>query len=163
METKIETIKRGGNGYPREIRLAYIGFDTYEEAEQFAVANDGEVHEFHKMDGWQLWERIGRAYEPMIVTEEDYGNGYEFVSDTRVWLNEQKERLTELVGNLKPNNFEDIRKELDRLEEICDYIESLDKGEVVVLNDGEYWETISPVNLRWENDSHIYEIGVLLK
>ena len=63
------------NGYPRCLKKAIIGFDSMEEAREYAEQHNLSIEIFHKRDGWSLWYRTGnRAYDPFIRTAEDYGD-----------------------------------------------------------------------------------------
>lgn len=58
----IETTSEA-SGYPRNLKKAIIGFDTFEEAQELADRYGLTVREFTKRDGWQLWVRGGRMWE----------------------------------------------------------------------------------------------------
>lgn len=83
-------VTTGTNGYPRGLHGAVIGFDSYDEAEKVAKVYGGEVVEFHRRDGWQLWESRGYAFGAYDIDDimnlhedidEDYVSDMEYSYD----------------------------------------------------------------------------------
>jgi len=66
---EIVEVTQGTNGYPKNLKKAVTGFDSFAEAEEFADLYDGEVIEIAKKYGWQLWENRHRRYEAYTPTE----------------------------------------------------------------------------------------------
>jgi len=60
----------GMNGYPKNVRPAVIGFETFDEALKAAENTDGCVSAFYQKYGWQLWEEDGTKNEPFDLLEE---------------------------------------------------------------------------------------------
>lgn len=65
-------ITQGMNGYPSNLYKAVSGFESFEEAEDFANDVNGEVVLLSRRDGHQLWVNKGRQYKPL--KSEDYRN-----------------------------------------------------------------------------------------
>ena len=59
----IVEVTQGVNGYPEGLYKAIIGFDYFENAEDFAEQVNGEVVLLSKRDGHALYTNRGRAYE----------------------------------------------------------------------------------------------------
>lgn len=73
------------NGYPQDLKTAIVGFDTFDEAEQFAKENDMELQIFHRHDGWQFWVRDNnRAWEAFDAMKWYDGDGYELLTNQDV-------------------------------------------------------------------------------
>ena len=65
------------SGYPLNLKKAIIGFESMEEAREYAEQHDLSIEIFHKRDGWNVWYRTGdREYEPFTRTAEQYGDDY---------------------------------------------------------------------------------------
>ena len=54
-------ITKGANGYPKDLHRGYVGFESYEEAREFAGKYNGAVVELRIRGGHDLWESRGRA------------------------------------------------------------------------------------------------------
>ena len=96
------------NGYPRCLKKAIIGFDSMEEAREYAEQHDLSIEIFHKRDGWNVWYRTGnRAYDPFTRTAEDYGDDYNlFTADDAADYYENE--VQEIISDF--DNFEDVEK-----------------------------------------------------
>ena len=159
-ENNLETIMitEGMNGYPQNLKPALIGFETFEDAEEFATENGMKTWIFHKRDGWQLWERRTTAYESFIVTSEDYGDDYNmFKTDDLDGYFENE--VKPCLGNF--DNIEDLKNFLDNQQEIMDKLESCDENEVVITHCGKWYDTVKTNIMRLSNDTHNYVIGVM--
>ena len=73
---ELVTITQGMNGYPSGLYKAVSGFESFEDAEDFAKEVKGEVVLLTKRDGHQFWTNNGRQYEPLervdYIDEESY-------------------------------------------------------------------------------------------
>lgn len=58
----IVSVTSASNGYPQNVQLALIGFDTFEQAEDVANANGLTIVSLYKRDGWNLWAEQGAAW-----------------------------------------------------------------------------------------------------
>jgi hypothetical protein len=148
----------GMNGYPQNLKPALIGFETFEEAKEFASEHGLETWIFHKRDGWQLWERKTLAYVSFHNSADDYGDNYNmFESDDKkdYYENEVKPRLENF------SDLNDLKKFVEKQEEIMDELERCDDGEAVITYCGEYYETIKVRSMEFYHDTHSYVIGVM--
>lgn len=64
---KIQTTS-DANGYPTNLKPAYIGFETWAEAKKFAEEKDLALMCLSQKAGWQVWHREDSVYEPMTIT-----------------------------------------------------------------------------------------------
>ena len=71
----VETTSQA-NGYPSNLKYAYIGFETFEQAEEFANKFNMELAILDKHNGWQLWHRGNTAWEAFHIDSNDYGDNY---------------------------------------------------------------------------------------
>lgn len=155
--TFIETTS-GMNGYPKNIQPALIGFASFKDVEAFAQEHGLDIMMFHRRDGWQLWERKGVAYEPMTITQDDYGDGYDVIN---------KERAKDYYNNeVKPflqdfDNIEDLKTFIAEQYDIIDELDRMNDDEAIITYYGEYWNTIEPKCIEWGFDTHNYVIGVI--
>ena len=153
----IETTS-GMNGYPQDLQPALIGFETFEEAEEFAQENGLQTYIFHKREGWQLWQRSKPAYEPMIISAEDYGDDYNmFIASERIkyFDNEVKPRLDSC------DDIESLKTFVDEQESIMDELDRCNENEAVITYCGDYYDTVKVKSIEWSHDTHNYVIGVM--
>lgn len=155
----IETTN-GANGYPQELQPALIGFETFEEAEDFAQEHNLDVWLFHKRGGWQLWERKNLAYEPMTITPDDYGDDYNMFTPDELddyYDNEVKPCLYNF------DDFDSLKTFVDEQESIMDELERCNENEAVITYCNEYYDTIKVKSMEWGHGIHKYIIGVKYK
>lgn len=151
----------GMNGYPKALREAYVDFENYAEAEAFAEKNNGEVCMLYQRDGWQFWENRGRAYEPMTITPEDYGDDYMMYYNAEDWNAECAEFISMLEYDEATE--EEIAAAKERHAKIAEKVAALKENEAVVLYCGEYYKTAQVEGvMKFYEDVHTYEIGVVL-
>lgn len=146
------------NGYPQDLKPALIGFNDYEEAEEFAQEHGLQTYIFHKRDGWQLWQRSKPAYEPMTITSDDYGDDYNMFTHDELddyFGNEVKPRLDDF------DNMEELKKFLNNQEEIMDELDRCNENEAVITYCGDYYDTVKVKSIEWSHDTHHYVIGVM--
>ena len=160
-ENSLEYIETtiGMNGYPKSIRGAIIGFETFEEAEKLAKEYGLVIRTFFKRDGWQLYERnSSTTYEPLEIGCDDYGDDYHqyTADDCEDFFEEQ---VKPMLGDF--DNFEDLQKFIDNSKEIYDELQSIDETQLVITYMGRYYETIDRKMMQWSNDSKTWVIGVM--
>lgn len=147
------------NGYPEDLKPALIGFDSYEDAERVAKEYGLSVEIFTKRDGWQLYYRTGnRAYSPIEVLAEDYGDDYmSFTSSDYdgFYENEVQERISEF------KTFDDVEQFLEAKKKIYEAIEDLEEDEMVITYRGEYYETVKRYTMSRYYDTKTTVIGVI--
>jgi len=151
------------NGYPESIQGAVIGFETFEEAKNLASENDLEVKFFQKKDGWNLWYRNGNtAYEEMSISSNYYyGDDYSEIYSDKFdgegdFLDEEvNEQFSEL------SSFEEIERFLSEKKDLWDKIEKMEKDEVIIINCGEYHETLKIKTMRFSHDTRTTVIGCI--
>jgi hypothetical protein len=134
-------ITSGSNGYPDNIRIGYIGFDSFEEAEQFAKETKSRVRCFHKRDGWTLYECKGDQFGPLTVDDylKDLGDNYYPVDEESVCelLTEEKSKFT-----------------------ILEKLQKASEDQTVICHYGRYYDTVDNELMSYHKDTHTYVIGV---
>lgn len=147
------------NGYPAHIKKAIIGFDTFEEAENIAKENNLSIEIFTKRDGWQLYYRTGdRTYEPFSNSASDYGENYnEFsIEDIDTFYEEEVKPFLEQF-----DDFDSVSSFIDMKKEILERLEMIDEDEIVITNEGRYYETIQKKSMRFYHDTKTKVIGLI--
>lgn len=153
----------GMNGYPKDIKGAIIGFETFEQAQALADQKDLEIQTFLKRDGWQLWERLqGSVYEEQVNSAEDFGDNY---SDAVCWETQEEFFAEEVAERLKDwdfGNLDQVETFIKNQREIWEAIENADpETEVVVTHEGKYYNTIPKRSMIWNFDSQTEAIGLI--
>ena len=138
------------NGYQTNLKPAYIGFETWAEAKKFAEEKDLALMCLSQKAGWQVWHREDSVYEPMTITAADYGDDYNFETDTEKYFENEREILEDC------DTIEEAEERLKTMREVVDAIKAADieGGEVVVTCCGEYCETIKTEAMSWRDESN---------
>lgn len=154
----VETTQ-GMNGYPQGLGKAVIGFETFEDAKDFAREIGGQVVDLCKRDGWQFWKSNGRVWEEWKMNAEDYGDDYECVTDAQEWW--QGER--EIMSEVEYDTPEDMYEHLEMIKDIYEEIEGLCENEQLLICRGRRYDTeVIPIKtMRYHIDVWRHEIGVV--
>lgn len=152
-------INTDGNDYPRGLgSYGAIGFNTIEQAEEFARENGGEVSKFKTRAGHHFWRLIGWTNEAFSIDAwlEDAGdNTYMTI------LSDEFERFAEVAKDYANNeDFDGITKAYNRLENAKDAIDALEDDEVLVWN-GSYFESKNEKMMEYSYDVYSYAVGVV--
>lgn len=71
------------SGYPSNFKTGYIGFDTWEELQEFVKKNPEFVPiKLTRREGQEIWARLGQTNEPFNNSSEDYGDDYSEFDNT---------------------------------------------------------------------------------
>ena len=156
--TLIETTSEA-NGYPRNLRKAIIGFESYEEAEKHAEKHGLSIEMFERRDGWDLWTRRDRIFKPFdmasIYTEE----GYDFYKN--ISFEEFCER-EDVHGQLKEcANFDEMSAWLENFKELFEEIETLKEGEILIKDNYGNTFVSKEYTMQYSYDTHNYAIGLI--
>lgn len=152
VETTSET-----NGYPRNIQGAIIGFDDWEHLEKIAEKYNLNAINLHKRDGWQLYERQGRATEPYKNNSNDYGDDYFEYDDAEAY---QKQMIEDILPYEVFPTFEDIENWVKEKKEVYDELLTCGENEVVITYRGWFYEKVEKVSMSFIHDTHHYIIGL---
>ena len=147
----------GTNGYPENIQDAIVGFDNWEQLEKVAEKYNLNAINLHKRDGWQLYERQGRATEPYKNNSNDYGDDYSECYDADAY---QKQVMEDVFPYLEFSTFEDIEKWLKEKKEVYEELLTCGENEIVITNQGRFYEKINETSMEFSHDTHNYIIGL---
>ena len=146
-----------GNGYPRDLKKAITGFESFEEAEEFASENGLQVIELRRKAGQGLWSRTSRMlkayYMPNIYAGDPNYEVY-FCGDEERFIDMVKEQISEM------NDFALIKEYVEEKEEIWDEFSTLGEDEFVLVKDGQFEEVMEQYRMNFEYDGTYYQIAV---
>ncbi len=156
--TLIETTSEP-NGYPRNLRKAIIGFESYEQAEELAEKYGLEIEMFEKRDGWDLWarrDRIFNAFDMAFIYVEECYDFYKKISFEDFCKRE------DVHGQLKEcEDFDEMQARLESFKDLFEEIESLKEGEILIKdNDGNTFVS-KEYSMQYSYDTHNYAIGLI--
>ena len=147
------------SGYPRDLKYAIIGFETFDEAQELADRYGLTVREFTRRDGWQLWVRGGRMfgeYDYEKVMREGYPN--EVVRTYR--HTDANDVISDLRERLQYASIRDMKIMIENAEQILDELENCQLDEFIVTCTGEYDGTYRRNVMSYSYDSSRYAIGI---
>lgn len=147
-----------GNGYPRNLKKAIIGFADFARADEFAKENNGEIIELKRKEGWQLWSRGGRMYEAFDmrkVYDDDPCYEMYFCGDEENFTDNVKKQIAEI------NDFALIQSFIDEKTEIWEVFYTLGENEFILVKEGVFEDVIEEDKMYYEYDSTYYSIGVI--
>lgn len=150
----------GINGYPKDLQYAITGFKYFDEAQEFAEENGLTLISLHKRDGVHLWERGKAVNEPYKNPAELFGENYSQFSF--------EDESSYFEDNVRPylsnfDNMDDLELFLKNQSEIMDELSFLSVDQVVLLEDGEYYDTVDKEMMSYSYDTHNYTIGAISK
>ena len=159
LELTIISTTSEASGYPANVKDAIIGFENFDEAEQFAKLHHLDIIRVERANGSDLWTRRGTAYKELERDGSEFGDDWlaysplsfdakEFFADT----------IKDIVTDME--TLDDAIECLNKFKELIDAIESADDEELV-LSDGSNIETIKIHSMRYSYDSHMYAIAVI--
>ena len=156
----VETTK-GRNGYPYMLGKAVIGFDTFDDAKDFASRNGGVIVELSKRDGWQFWSVTYEIAGPFVIDENDYGCDYECIDNKSEWWKDEKDFLKELLDC--DVDIDDVDCQMNRIHEIEEVFDNLEDGEQIVLHNRYLYEVGKKETMRFRHDVWTSVVGVVDK
>lgn len=132
----IVEVTQGVNGYPEGLYKAIIGFDYFENAEDFAEQVNGEVVLLSRRDGHALYTNRGRAYDGIerakFIDENRY-EVFESAIDFEEWCAEEIEHIM--------NMGFDLFGFRDAIDQMCDTyvdINSRCRDEIAIVDTRDY-------------------------
>ena len=157
----IVEVTKGKNGYPEGLYKAIVGFDYFENAEDFAEQVNGEVVLLSKRNGHHLWTNKGRAYEGIemanLIDENRY-KAFENEIDFEEWC------CSEIEWHINSGfNLFDLRDKIDQLCETYDEIRTKGRNEISIVDIKDYSCEISDMYVTSIHDDDVttYMIAVV--
>ena len=157
----IVEVTQGVNGYPEGLYKAIIGFDFFENAEDFAEQIGGEVVLLSRRDGHALYTNRGRAYEGIErakFIDENRCEVFDSELDFEEWcVGEIEHRM-----NMGINLFE-FRDMIDQMCDTYDDINGRCRDEIAIVDTRDYTcETVEKyVTEIHDEDVTTYVIAVI--
>ena len=155
-------ITHSGSSYPTNLGdFGVIGFENMDEAQNFVDENGGEIGDFYKQDGWDLWHYKGytnRAYTDLDYLKklgDNYMHAYKDNSDYAV-------DLVTIANNFE-GDFCDLNTLIRDIKYIINKVENAADDEVVIIHDISYYETVKTTMMQFSHDCQTYAIGVFVK
>ncbi len=155
----IVSVTESSNGYPQNVQLALIGFDTFEQAEDVANANGLTIVSLYRRDGWNLWAEQGAAWGPIKLGAEDYGCDY--MSFDSSWdeddladdLHRAIDGIEDLDGIFAVVDFyKKLKEELDDVSE--------DEQVIARMYDADTIKVIKKEVMSWHDDANSSTIAI---
>lgn len=153
----VTTCSKGNNGYPKNLMGAIIGLESIEQARELASRYDLDIISLHKRDGWNFYERMDYAIEPLKPRADWYGDDFNFFTeDDRDDFFENE--VQSFIGNFE--DFDSLQCYIDNQKEVYEELQTIDDTQIVVTCQGRYYETIDKECMKWSFDTHTYVIGL---
>lgn len=153
----VTTCSKGNNGYPKNLMGAIIGLESIEQARELARKYDLDIICLHKRDGWNMYERMDYATEPLKPRADWYGDDYNFFTeDDRDDFFENE--VAPFLGDF--SDFDSLQSFIDNQKEVYEELQTIDDTQIVVTCQGKYYETIDKECMMWSYDTHTYVIGL---
>lgn len=153
----VTTCAKGNNGYPKSLMGAIIGFESFEQVQEIAREYNLDIISLHKRDGWNMYERMDYALEPLKPTEDWYGDGFNlFTSDDRDEFFENE--VQPFAGDF--DNFDSLESFIEDRKQVFEELQTIDDTQIVVTCNGRYYDTINKECMIWSYDTHTYAIGL---
>lgn len=159
---EIVEVTKGKNGYPEGLYKAIVGFDYFENAEDFAKQVNGEVVFLSRRDGHQLWTNNGRAYngiESSIFIDEDRYEVFESDLEFEEWC------CKEIEWQMRDGfNLFDLKDKISQMCDTYDEISTKGRNEIAIVNTKDYSCKISDMyvtSIHDDDDAATYMIAVV--
>jgi len=152
----------GLNGYPKDLKLAITGFETFEDARDLGDSMGFDLCTFHKKSGWDLWYRTNLlSYKPLMPSADDFGDDYNNYYNKYNDIDEffvQEFKSSFVVDNF--DTIHDIKIEIVIIEKLYNEIEKLADDEVLI-SDGYNHYVFKKELTHYSYDTNDYIIGLI--
>lgn len=135
----IETTS-SADGYPSHVIPAITGFESWEQAEQFASDNGLALMWCDYRDGQNLWYRANTASVPMTITADDFGDCWNIEDNIHSWFEGFQQDMAEC------ESIEQMKELLKVGEGIADAFATLGEDEALLLFEGSLHRVIQVKN-----------------
>lgn len=154
-------ITTGMNGYPKGLHRGIIGFCDFAEAEQVAKEFGGEVVEFSRKGGWQLWQSGGRRCEMFGISRINEDRYYIFHN-----AGEVEEEFNNFLTDMDADDFniDKMHWMVSTYQELRDAAERMtDEQSLIARRDAiEEYEIVDDKVMQYDEDVWECAIGVEL-
>lgn len=151
------------DGYPSHVKRVLTDFYTFDEAREVAEKYDLELIWIDRRDGWQLYHRGDKAYAPLVISSERYGDNYNIFYDEYDWLEFQGDILHNITEyKIDRKSLKEVDKWLQTTQEVLDLIDTLGE-EQGVLYDGYEGEIIDTAGICFNHDGKTIKLAAIEK
>ena len=142
-------------GYPRGIKQAFIGFENFANAEDFAEENNCDVVLLKIRAGHQFYYDMGKCYKPLTYNDylNDLGENYREFD----FNNEFAAALENMPSD---SSFEDYIELIEKFSKFKFECDMLDEESVLIYN-GYTLQEFPKETMRYSEDVYTYVIGVV--
>lgn len=128
---QVVEVTEGMNGYPKNLSNAVIGFDTWEDAEDFAKETERQIVRMTKRDGHQFWYSSGRVDEPIRPIADWFGCDYSTYDCEEDWWDDAKYWLSGILDEL--DDIDSLQSEVNDMWQAHNNFQLLEEDEMVVF------------------------------
>lgn len=150
------------NGYPRDLKPALIGFQSFEDAERAANEIGGHPVELVRPDGHEFWTRKGHVFKAFDYSDAQtlFGDNYETFTNSGDYWEFMREALPELIS--RREDPEDAEKLIKQVKETAEAIDDLEDGETALCENigGVYAFFIILRPMEYYHDGAGHAIGI---
>lgn len=151
------------DGYPSHVKRVLTDFYNFDEAREVAEKYDLELIWIDRRDGWQLYHRGDKAYAPLVISSERYGDNYNIFYDEDDWLEFQGDLLHNITEyKIGRKSLKEVDKWLQTTQDVLDLIDTLGE-EQGVLYDGYEGKIIDTAGIYFNHDSKIIKLAAIEK
>lgn len=140
---------------------AFVGFESYEEAEKFEKENEGyEVVLLYKRDGDHYWTNKGYTLNGIKVDVNDFDvdcHAYT-VDDLDDFYKEEVLPVLECADSI-----EEAERIVSNMKVVYEELQKIDDEQIVIICRGEHYDTMNKVVCDYNYDVHHYMVGVAKK
>lgn len=158
-------ITEGQNGYPKNCHPAVVGFDNFEQAEQFVKDFGGEICNLRVRDGHSFWENRGCTDEPFWITPSDFVGDVILYkhSDCEEFFREELDKIKNYYPDDEFDCFYYFRDHVKWIERTYEQIKNLGENEQLALKlEGEEVGIYPIRTMQWYYDVWTEAVGVVL-
>lgn len=137
---------------------AVIGFNNFNEAEAYALKNNGEVRAFSKKAGETMYKAGEIRFEAFTVEADDFEGEVANIVTKEYAEQYYNEEVAFLKNEIEE---EELSEAIKKVEEIRNAAEAMDDDMQIVVFTNGYWEKTTRTTMEWSCDSTLYVIGVL--
>jgi len=153
------------SGYPRTNRDGIItGFTSFEMLQEFIEdIGMGEPSLFKRKDGWHRTFQYYVGYMDRPLSAYDYvrdlGDNYNLLYDIDTEIQFAKEIVNEMLDN---KDLDAAYRYLIKLSCLKDEWDNKGDDEIIIMTEGELFETVKKEMMRYCEDTWTYEVGVYI-
>lgn len=151
------------DGYPSHVKSVLTDFYNFDEAREVAEKYDLELIWIDRRDGWQLYHRGDKAYAPLVISSERYGDNYNIFYGEDDWLEFQGDKLHNITEyKIDRKSLKEVDKWLQTTQDVLYLIDSLGEGQGVLF-DGYKGEIIDTTCICFNHDSRTIKLAAIEK